>query len=129
MTALEIYKKSLALLGETIDPEAANTAAFRAAAPYCINLLLAELAELNDAIQGEPADAGKEVAQISSLEDEVPLVPVLALGALPLGLAFYLLLEEDPDRAAFFFRLYRQEITDLRRNFGKARRHLIREVY
>ncbi len=129
MTGFDLYEKAMALLGEEIDGEAADTAAFRRSSPFLVNLLLADLAELNEYLSGHTADGTLRVQQIETLSDEIPAVPLVALGAMPLGLAFYLLLEEDPDRAAFFYRLYQEEKLSLRRNYMKGIRHPVRKIY
>ncbi len=129
MTGFDLYEKAMALLGEEIDGEAADTAAFRRSSPFLVNLLLADLAELNEILLGHTTDGNLRVQQIETLDDEIPVVPLVALGAMPLGLAFYLLLEEDPDRAAFFYRLYQEEKLALRRNFVKGIRHPVRKIY
>ena len=129
MTGFDLYERAMALLGEEIDGEAADTAAFRRSSPFLVNILLADLAELNEALLGHTPQGDLRVQQIETLEDEIPYVPLVVLAAMPLGLAFYLLLEEDPDRAAFFFRLYQEEKIALRRNFMKGIRHPVRRIY
>lgn len=129
MTGFDLYGRAMALLGEETDGEAADTAAFRRSSPFLVNVLLADLAELNELMLGRRANGSLRVQQIASLSDEIPYVSLIATGAMPLGLAFYLLLEEDPDRAAFFFRLYQEEKLNLRRNFQKGTRHPVRRIY
>jgi len=128
MTGEDIYLGALALIGEEANAEAADTAAFRRKAPYLINLLIADLTPLNEFLSCRAAEGEIEVESIASLSDAVPLVPLIACGPLKQGLAFYLILEEDPERAAFFLRLYQESKASLRRDFLKGKRHSIRRV-
>ena len=130
MKAREIYRRALALLAEQDDGAGYDTEAFENCAPALINLLCTMLDELDLFIKCRDfRDNQVEPRQIESLEDEVPLHPVITSGVMPLGLAFLLIAEENATRAALFFKLYQSEKDALFRRYRKARRHKITSVY
>ena len=125
-TAEEIYRKSLALLGEK-DGE--DTAAFRRRAVGLINVLAAQCHEVDLAIRGEALPAGQEIVQIDSLESEVDASDPVLLSLLPMGLAGYLILDEQPSRAAEWIGRYEREREWMRSRCRRGRRHKIRRPY
>lgn len=129
VTANSIYEKSLLILGETLDPASPDTAFFREAAPGYINLLLASLFELDCSLKGTRPHAGEAIPQIASLEEEIDYCDPISLSLLPLGLAYYLALEEDSARALFFYQQYNEEKATLRREYKCSRSTSVRELY
>ena len=122
-TAYEIYRKSLALLGEA---ESEENLIFRERAVEMINLMLAEVYETDLAIKGEEFPVDGTVPQIRSLDDKLMLSEVILFSLMPLGLAGYLLNEEESDRSSFFLQLYQKEREVLRNRCRRGRRHKIR---
>jgi len=94
-----------------------------------INLLLGELFELDHALKGKELPLRGTVPQISSLEDEVELEEVLLCSVMPLGLAAFLLYEEEKDRGGFFLQCYNKERETLRARCRRGRRHKIRRCF
>lgn len=66
---------------------------------------------------------------VTSLDDELSLHFTICRGALPYGLAFMLLLEEEPSRAETFHTLYEKECYRLEKLFTRGKRRRIKEVY
>ena len=123
-TGNEILAVALALMGSAVETERYEE---RAAAG--IDMLLTDLYRLDRALKGEAAAPAAAVPHLSSLEDEVPLADILTRSLMPVGLAAFLLSEEEEKRAAFFEELYRTEREVLIRGFVPGRRHAIRSVY
>lgn len=131
MLAREIYQRALHLMQE-VDSDGTNydTDAFEVSSASLINLLCVLLDELDLLVKGRNFhEAHTAPREITSLDDEVLLHPVITAGILPLGLAFLLLAQEDSERAAVFFNLYEKEKDALRRRFKRGRRHKITSVY
>lgn len=122
-SALEIYRKSLALIGET---ESEDSLTLRERAVPVINVLLAQLYEMDLALKGEAMSASDSVPQIERLEDHLALADPILFTLMPLGLAGYLLCEEEPARAGFFLQLYQTERDVLAGRCRRGRRHKIR---
>lgn len=125
-TAREIYERSLALLGQEGGE---NTAPFEEKAPALINLLLAQLLELDLALKGEGGDLLSPVPQIRSLDEALGYEDVILLSLLPVGLAALLIQEEEPERGSFFLQLYQRERENMRQRFRKGRRHKIKRSF
>ena len=123
-TANEILRATLSLMGA--EKEEARYAE-RALAG--INALTADLFVLDRALKGEAAAPAAAVPVLASLEDTTDLADLLVRSLIPLGLAAYLLNEEEERRAAFFHNLYRTEKNVLLKQFAPSRRHPIRQVY
>lgn len=122
-TAYEIYRKSLALIGEA---ESEENLIFRERAVEMINLMLAEIHETDLALKGEELSIGATVPQIRDLSDRLNVSEVILFSLMPLGLAGYLLNEEEPERSKFFLQLYQTEREVLRNRCRRGRRHKIR---
>lgn len=120
-TAREIFERSIALL---CQEKGENTEAFEERAPTLINLLLAQLLELDLTLKGEVLSS-RSCPQIGSLEDPLGLEDVILLSTLPLGLAALLIQEEEPDRSNFFWQLFQKDKENLRSRCKKTRRHKI----
>ena len=132
MTGRAVYFKALSLLNErAADGETQyDTASFEAAAPEMINVLSVMLDDLDLHVKHrEFHEANDEPRQISSLDETIYLHPVICASVLPLGLAFFLIAEENSNRASLFFNLYRTEKEALYRKYRSTKRHKIRSVY
>jgi hypothetical protein len=125
-SAFEVYRRSLALLGQE---EGENTDGFEKRAPDLINLLLARLTELDLNLKGNVESPYPLPQQIDSLEDLIGLEEVIVLSALPIGLAALLIQEEEPERASYFTQLFEKECGSLRQRCRKGRRHKIRRSF
>ncbi|MBR2634901.1 MAG: hypothetical protein IKD31_04925 [Clostridia bacterium] len=121
-TAREIFQRSLALLGQ--EP-GENTEAFERRAPRILNLLLAELVELDYWLKGEKMPDTVSVPSVETLEDPLELDESIEWMLLPLGLAALLIQEEEGARGSFFLQLYENERETLRRRRRRGRRHKI----
>ncbi len=129
MKAREIYNHTLALLHEQ-GSTGYQTDAFERIAPSLLNLLCGLLYDLDLRIKNRKFHENQtQLAPITSLDDEVHLHPLLCQSVLPMGLAFLLINEEDTERAALFFNLYRTEKDALYQRTKRARRHKITSVY
>lgn len=122
-SAGEIYRRSLALIGET---EGEENRVFRERAVALINVLLSQLYELELALRGERSRAGATVPQIRTLEENLALSEPILFTLMPLGLAGYLLNEEEPQRSSFFLQLYHTEEEILRTRCKRGKRHKIK---
>ena len=125
-TVREIYRRSLSLMGES---EGENSAVFEEKITNLVNVLLAEIYDLDLALKGEADGVPSTVFQVASPDEEIWLEERLVFSLLPLGLASYLLGETEPERAAYFRELYRQERDHLRALSCKGRRHKIQRPY
>ena len=121
--AEELYNRSLALIGETPGEE--NQTLKNRAVPL-MNVLLSQLFELELALQGAKLGQGAVIPQIRSLEDTLPFSEAILYTVLPLGLAGFLLMEEEMDRARFFLQLYHTEVEILRNRSLHGVRHKIK---
>lgn len=121
--AEEVYGKSLALIGEMPGEE---NALFRERAVPLMNVLLSQLFELEADLRGKSHPISGLFPQISSLEDEIPFSEPILYTVLPLGLAGFLLMEEEADRGKFFLQLYHTEIEILRNRCRRGIRHKIK---
>ena len=121
--AEEVYRKSLALIGEIPGSE---TKVFRDRAVALINVLLSQLFDLETELRGDMLHPGRIIPQILSLEDFVPFVEPILYTVLPLGLAGFLLMEEEPERGRFFLQLYHTEVEVLRGRCRRGKRHKIK---
>ena len=122
-TAREVYERSLALLGME---ESENTEGYLQRAPHLINLLLAHLSGLDEAMKGGGPEIGAALPQIHSLSEPLGAQDVIVYSLLPLGLAGLLIQEEEPERASFFFNLYQREKAEWQERSLRGRRHKIR---
>ena len=121
--AEEVYRKSLALIGETPGEE---NETLKERAVDIINVLLSQLYELEYDLRGEVRPAGRVIPQILTLQEIVPFAEPILYTVLPLGLAGFLLMEEEPVRASFFIQLYHTEVEILRQRSRRGTRHKIR---
>ncbi len=120
--AVEIFRRSLALMGETEHEE---NEVLRENAVSLINVLLSQLYQLDLDLRGEKRVEGNSVPQIYTLEDRLSLSEPILFSVMPLGLAGYLLNEEEPERSTFFLQLYRTEYDILQNRATQGRRHKI----
>jgi len=124
--AVEIFRRSLALIGET---EYEENEVLRENAVFMINVLLSQLYGLDLDLRGEKMVEGDSVPQIRTLEDRLTLSEPILFSVMPLGLAGYLLNEEEPQRSTFFFQLYRTECDILKNRAKQGRRHKIERSF
>lgn len=132
MTGRTVYNRALTLLHERGGEGEIqyDTAQFEAAAPTLINVLAVMLDELDLHIKHRAFHEAEYLPkQIVSLDEELSLHPSICMSVLPLGLAFFLVSEENESRAALFFKLYQTEKDALYRRYRTVRRHKIKSVY
>ncbi len=125
-TAREIYRRSLALMGEE-DGE--NSAVFEKRLLPLVNILLGEVYELDLALKGDELGVGATIPQLVSPEEEIGLEEMILFSLMPLGLAALFLGETEPERASFFHGLYQKEREVLRARCRQGRRHKIFRPY
>lgn len=95
-----------------------------------INILTVSLYELDCRLKGITCNIDEVTPKsIESLDDEIGLHEAICRGVLPYGLAFMLLLEEEPQRAERFHTIYKEEFMRLENMSASCRRRLITEVY
>ena len=125
-TAREIYQTSLHLLGERSEHD---RAVLEERAPDLINMILAELRDLDAALKKEAVRPGEALKEISSLDDNVHCEAVIAASLVPFALAAFLIQEEDSSRADYFYRLYSKGAEKLWARSRKGKRHKIQRPY
>lgn len=123
-TADDIFHAALALMGAQGD-----AARYESRALAGIQLLVTDLFSLDRALKGDAAAAAAAIPLPATLRDTTDLADILTRSLLPLGLAAYLLNEEEERRASFLLELYRTEKELLRRQFASGRRHAVRDLY
>ena len=123
-TANEILNATLALMGAEGERDHYASRALAG-----INLLVTDLYALDRALKGEAAAIAAAVPVLASLQDVTDLADILTRTVIPIGLAAFLLSEEEEGRASFFQRLYRTEKDVLSRQYASGRRHPVRSVY
>ena len=124
--ASEIYQRSLALMGEVENEE---NEVLKERAVMLINVLLSQLYELDLGLRGVRFSPGETVPQIRTLQDEVGLSEPILYTVMPLGLAGYLLNEEEPARSKYFLQLFTAQCDLYRARFKKSFRHKIRRSF
>lgn len=125
-TARDIYEKSLVLLGEK---EGENTASFEERALPLIRLILGELSEIDAAVKGVAWRYDVAAPAPESLSDEIGLGEAVVNTLAPFALAALLIEGEEPERSAFFHRLYAEKKETLRARGRRGRRHKIARPY
>lgn len=95
-----------------------------------VNILTISLYELDCRIKGITCNIDEATPRcVESLEDDMVLHETICRGILPYGLAFMLLLEEEPQRAERYHVLYKEECARLEKMSAAVRRRPITEVY
>ena len=132
MTALDIYNKSLVLLGELNgDGETQpDTAVFKRSAVELINILLMITDETDRKIKGIRSGSFDHMPQqISSLNDTLYVHPRLASAAIPLGLCFFLVHEENEEKGAKFYNLFYDELNSIDKAYKRGRITSVKKLY
>ena len=125
-TGNEILTRSLSLIGEV--PQEENET-LKERSVELINLILSQLYELELSLRGERRNEAKSIPQITSLSDTIPFSQPILFTLIPLGLAGYLLNEEEPSRSSFFLSLYQTERELVRARCKNSRRHKINRSF
>jgi len=95
-----------------------------------INILTVSLYELDCRLKGITCNIDEVTPKsIESLDEEISLHEAICRGVLPYGLAFMMLLEEEPQRAERLHTVYKEECMRLEKMSSACRRRLITEVY
>ena len=121
-TGNEILKRSLSLIGEVLQEENDN---LKEKSVELLNLILSQLYELELSLRGERREEAEKIPQITSLSDPITFSEPILYTLMPLGLAGYLLNEEEPARSSFYLNLYHTERELLRARCKRSRRHKI----
>ena len=95
-----------------------------------INILTISLYELDCRLKGITCNIDEVTPKSIESLDETPILhEAICKSALVYGLAFMLLLEEEPERAERFHALYKEECMKLEKMSTVCRRRPITEVY
>ena len=132
MKVREVYDRALAMINERDSGGAyhSDTADFEKNTPSILNSFIILLLSDDAMIRGNSVrDISYGVEPMASMEDEIPLHNALASGVLPFALASFLLLEEDKERADYFYRLYLEAKSRVVSAFATARHRRIKNMY
>lgn len=94
-----------------------------------INLLLGDLYELETSLKKGGASFEEPLQEIGSLDEKIGYSDLITASLMPLGLAAYLIHEEDPVRAGDFYQMYSRAVDRLRSRCRSGRRHKICRPY
>ena len=132
MKARQAYERALALINERDSGGAYHTdvADFEKNAPELINSIVT-LLWVDECIVRNIAmrEINWNFEPIRTLDDEIPLHEALASGVLPFALASFLILEEDSERADYFYRLYTNARSAVVSAFVSAEHGSVRDIY
>lgn len=132
MKVREVYDRALAMINERDSGGAyhSDTADFEKNTPAILNSFIILLLSDDAMIRGNRVrDISFEVEPVTSMEDKIPLHASLASGVLPFALASFLILEEDKERADYFYRLYLDAKSRVVSSFVTARHRRIKNMY
>ncbi|MBQ9940159.1 MAG: hypothetical protein IJO74_01310 [Clostridia bacterium] len=132
MTAQKAFETALNLINQREEDGEyiLNIEDLRKNAVSYLNILTISLYELDCKIRGVACNIDNNTPEeLESLDSALTLHKSLCGAAVPYGLAFMLLLEEEPERAEKFHLLYKEECARVERLCTKGRRHGIKEVY
>ena len=131
MQARKIYEAALDLINQRDEVGGYETASdFEKNVPGYLSILTIALYELDCRIKGVPCLIDDtNPPSVESLDDELVLHSAICRGVLPYGLAFMLLLEEEPSRSASFQSMYQSAVYNLERIYTKGTRKSIKDVY
>lgn len=124
MTGKEIYYAALALIGE---PKSSETDYDTDVVVGQINVMMPEIHEINQSLRKKAGEVIlTEIPSIQSLEEDIPLVPVLARTVVPYGLAAKLLINDDElSKAAYYNGMY----TNTMNQFDVAELDMMVDLY
>lgn len=121
-TVQDIYNAALAIMNET---GTGNHNDYEGRTPALINMLIGDLWQVSEEYETGPHSMWRPV---SAMSDEVEGIDAtLALSVMPLGLASYLYLDEDPVRAGSWWGIYLERKEQSRHS--PARTQPIEDVY
>ena len=132
MTAREVYNRAIALINERNGGGAYHDDVedFEKNAPEVMNSIITLLWPSQCIIEKKRLEAlSWDFSPIGSMDDEIPLHIALASGPLPFALASFLLLEEDAQRADYFYSLFRKSEENVVKTLSYATHGKIRDVY
>lgn len=124
MTGKEIYYAALALTGE---PKSSETDYDTDVVVGQINVMMPEIHEVNQALRKKAGEVMlTEIPSIQSLEEDIPLAPVLARTVIPYGLAAKLLINDDElSKAAYYNGMF----TNTLNQFDSAELDMMVDLY
>lgn len=131
MKARKIYEAALELINQRDESgEMQQAGDFEKNVPGYLSILTIALYELDCRIKGVPCLIDdNNPPSVESLEDDLVLHSAICRGVLPYGLAFMLLLEEEPARSDSFRNMYESAVYNLERIYTKGKRKCIKDVY
>lgn len=131
MTGQELFDTTSRLIGECLEEgENWDVIGFRCSAVQMINVLICELDWLDCQLKKTDPDSDEHsIPVIENLSDTIDLHDLITVSLLPLGLGYMFLSEENPVRAAFFYKKYEAQLGDLKKRFVRGKRHSVRDVY
>ena len=125
----DVLKKALALLGEDFTAGDPDITDFENSSVFFINMMLAELSDLNTLVNGSKPSPTDVIPQISSLDNEITYCERISLSLMPMGLAFFIAVDEDNGKAALFYNLYKVGIEEMKKTYKTSFLHKIKNVY
>ncbi len=132
MTARQVYNRAIALINERSSGGAyhEDVEDFEKNAPEVMNSIITLLWPSQCIIEKKKLKAlSWDFNPIGSMDDEIPLHISLASGPLPFALASFLLLEEDAQRADYFYTLFKKSEESVMKSFAYATHTKIRDIY
>ncbi len=132
MTARQVLESALSLMNERGEngEYSADIRDYEKNAVSCLSILAISLHELDCRIKGVVCRFDDITPpEVKSLDDELQLHISICRGVLPYGLAFMLLIEEEPSRSELFRSIYEKECFRLERLYTRAKRRSVKEVY
>lgn len=131
-TAQWVFDKAMHLMDEVNEntgaTDTADTKEYKNRTVAILNILRIECCSASDTYQVATPGKRPVPKEIAAIEEEIDLDDGICQGVLPYGLAAHLLLDENPDVAAFFNQRY-NELLVLARNSIPAAAEDITDIY
>ena len=115
MTCQKIYELALALMNMSKDDADYEDATVLG----MLQVMANEVLDVSDSIKACEGNTSA-LAALTDLQDDLPLADKVCTSVLPYGLAAHLLLDENPDVAAFFNQRYAELLSEYRRGIPAA---------
>lgn len=132
MTARQVYQRALAFINERDGSGAyhADVSDFELNAPEILNTAITLLLPAQSIIEGKKIrELDISLESIKTLDDEIPLHYALSSGVLPFYLASVIILEEDRERADYFFKLFKESEERVLKGYSNLNHTSIKNVY
>ena len=118
VTVGQVFARSMHLMDEaqlaTGSVDTAENRGYKIQTPAIVRVLREECRPYSR-VGGQTGGTQPDSPELTDFDSEIGLEDSLCTGVLPYGLAAHLLLDEDPDRAAYFSQRYAQLLLALGR--------------